>query len=264
MKITLTQSLVCAIGLGEKELISIVGAGGKTSTMYALARELACAGRKVLSTTTTRIFYPSGEQADCVLIGDEDQSTIDDIKDGLSSSGVMVAGRERVKDKVIGFSTEFVDRLYRSLSDWQMIVESDGARGMSFKIPEEHEPPLAQSTSICAILIGADSLGKPLDSGYVYKPELVSQRLGVSQSTNLNIDLVLRSLEIEGGYLERIPSKARVCIMLNKVLTRGSPWEYQNPMHLLLAYRLRRNGRVKRVIMGCFGEKLNRSFMVVE
>ncbi|MCK7504559.1 MAG: hypothetical protein MZV70_11045 [Desulfobacterales bacterium] len=41
-------------------VVSLVGAGGKTSLMYRLARELAGTGQAVLTTTTTRIYPPAG------------------------------------------------------------------------------------------------------------------------------------------------------------------------------------------------------------
>ena len=37
-------------------LISLVGAGGKTTTMYTLASELAAQGKRVVTTTTTNIY----------------------------------------------------------------------------------------------------------------------------------------------------------------------------------------------------------------
>lgn len=41
-------------------VISIVGAGGKTSTMFQLAKEYAGMGKRVIVTTSTHIFRPDG------------------------------------------------------------------------------------------------------------------------------------------------------------------------------------------------------------
>ena len=43
------------IGLEEKDVISFVGAGGKTTMMFKLAEELG-RNSKVLVTTTTKIY----------------------------------------------------------------------------------------------------------------------------------------------------------------------------------------------------------------
>ena len=60
------SSLSEALGVHSGEVVSLVGGGGKTSLMYALARELSNAGKKVISTTTTHIMKP-GEKESHVL-----------------------------------------------------------------------------------------------------------------------------------------------------------------------------------------------------
>ena len=40
----------------SKPIVSIVGGGGKTMTMFTLANELAAQGKRVVTTTTTRLF----------------------------------------------------------------------------------------------------------------------------------------------------------------------------------------------------------------
>ncbi len=42
----------------ERELITLVGAGGKTTLMFALARELLTGHKKIITTTTTKIYPP--------------------------------------------------------------------------------------------------------------------------------------------------------------------------------------------------------------
>ena len=56
------ESLLEALGFADwhslPRVVSLVGAGGKTSTMYDLAGELADRGARVLVTTSTHIFKP--------------------------------------------------------------------------------------------------------------------------------------------------------------------------------------------------------------
>ena len=55
-KATNAGPLTRAFGLASGgELVAFTGGGGKTSLVFALARELAAAGRRVVATTTTRI-----------------------------------------------------------------------------------------------------------------------------------------------------------------------------------------------------------------
>ena len=54
----LTESL----GLGAKDVVSLAGAGGKTTLMFRLASELLLGGKKVITTTTTRILEPTSTE----------------------------------------------------------------------------------------------------------------------------------------------------------------------------------------------------------
>lgn len=46
------------VGADVPSVVSLVGAGGKTSTLFWLAQALAGGGQRVLLTTTTRMFQP--------------------------------------------------------------------------------------------------------------------------------------------------------------------------------------------------------------
>ena len=52
-----------ALGLPERGLLSLVGAGGKTTVMFRLAAELNARGLRVACATTTKIFPPTPGQA---------------------------------------------------------------------------------------------------------------------------------------------------------------------------------------------------------
>src|ERR1017187_6974379 len=56
------------ITLPPHPLISIVGAGGKTTTMYTLASELAERGNRVVTTTTTNIYFPRQGETDTLIV----------------------------------------------------------------------------------------------------------------------------------------------------------------------------------------------------
>lgn len=56
MKAETVTSLAEALGLGPREHIALVGGGGKTSLLLALATELQGAGKRVLTSTTTKMW----------------------------------------------------------------------------------------------------------------------------------------------------------------------------------------------------------------
>ena len=53
-----TKKLSSALNLSPSAVVSLVGAGGKTSAALRLMDELAQAGRRVVFTTTTKILEP--------------------------------------------------------------------------------------------------------------------------------------------------------------------------------------------------------------
>ena len=48
--------LKSSLGILEKEIVSIYGAGGKSTLLHLLAEELSGSGRKVVVTTTTKVY----------------------------------------------------------------------------------------------------------------------------------------------------------------------------------------------------------------
>ena len=64
-------SLSSLMRLPARPLISIVGAGGKTTTMYTLAAELAALGKRVVTTTTTNIYIPRSDETDTLVVAAE-------------------------------------------------------------------------------------------------------------------------------------------------------------------------------------------------
>ncbi|MGL6173173.1 MAG: selenium cofactor biosynthesis protein YqeC, partial [Cellulosilyticaceae bacterium] len=51
------NNLTDCLGIREG-IIAFVGGGGKTTTIYTLARELSDQGKKVIVTTTTKMYIP--------------------------------------------------------------------------------------------------------------------------------------------------------------------------------------------------------------
>ncbi|MCJ7654933.1 MAG: putative selenium-dependent hydroxylase accessory protein YqeC, partial [Dehalococcoidia bacterium] len=56
-----------ALDIRPGEVISLVGGGGKTTLMFALARELALGSGCVITTTTTKILEPSPSETPLLL-----------------------------------------------------------------------------------------------------------------------------------------------------------------------------------------------------
>jgi probable selenium-dependent hydroxylase accessory protein YqeC len=217
VRIDLKTSLTGALGITAGDLVSIVGAGGKTSLMYGLGRELAAAGNKTLLTTTTRILYPRSDDAPVVVLGPEGDSMADEIGGRFGRTNLVLAGREKKEAKILGFAPAFVDRLRVKDPALTIVAECDGARGKSLKVPEDHEPPVATSTSVFVVVVGADSFHRPLDSEAVYNPERVAAVAGVGLDAEVSEPVIIETVVSPESYLGRMPAGARLCVVINKV-----------------------------------------------
>ena len=76
-------------GVAFPRMTALVGAGGKTTLMYALARRMADAGRRVVCTTTTKIFPPEDGLPVVLLEGAADPVAA--VHDALSAAPCVVA-----------------------------------------------------------------------------------------------------------------------------------------------------------------------------
>ena len=56
------------LGINGREVIPQVGAGGKTSFLYALAHELSSLQRKVIITATTHLKKPIGKAHELTIL----------------------------------------------------------------------------------------------------------------------------------------------------------------------------------------------------
>lgn len=255
MNINLAESLCEGFGISAGRMVSIAGAGGKTSLMYALGGELARAGERVLLTTTTKIFYPREAEVTRVLLGPEDETTLAGVKQALKDRGPLLAGLEKQGVKIVGFSTRFVDALHSYAVPVTVIAESDGAMGKSLKVPRGWEPLLPSATDVYVVVVGADCLGKRIRSGLVFQPEAVAALAGVEEDAAVDTRVAVRSVLGPESYADRKPEDARLCVFLNKWEAvrsgpAGSGGASEEDPAMALALELKKSGKVDRVVLG--------------
>src|SRR5437764_9830885 len=102
------MSLLCdLIELPTSSLIAIIGAGGKTTTMYTLADELAQRGKRIITTTTTQIFYPEPGETDTLIVASETDVLLATIEEAWEQCHrVTVAGTVLRTEKLAGLQPE--------------------------------------------------------------------------------------------------------------------------------------------------------------
>ncbi len=150
-------------------VVSLVGAGGKTTVMYGLARAYAQGDRKVIVTTTTHIQRP------CDFPVAEDIHTL---KLLLRTHPIVVAGKDAGNNK-LKMPDGFELFAYQKLAGL-ILIEADGAKRLPCKAPELWEPVILPGCDIVLGVMGLDALGKPLGEVF-FRKERVMEILHVDE-----------------------------------------------------------------------------------
>lgn len=202
------MDLVTAIDPGDGP-ISVVGAGGKTTTMYALASRLP----ESVVTATVRIPIFDREVSNVVVTPDPVAALEDATADTFPLG--LVPERER-SDRYLGYEPDVVSDL-AAAHDGPTIVKADGARMREFKAPGGHEPRIPSSTSVVVAVVSAHVVGKPLTGHWVHRPERVSELTDTDVGDEITADTVAAVLAHEEGGLEGVPDGARLVPLVTKV-----------------------------------------------
>ncbi len=198
----------------NKELICIVGAGGKTSALFRLAGELSAEGTRVLVTTTTAIYEPEKNQYDKMIVSaSESMGLFEDI----ISEGITVLGKSTTPEgKLLGVSPDFLDFVYsKGVFDY-IIVEGDGSKGRPLKAPAEYEPVIPSHTTKLLGIIGLDCINREVCEEYVHRPEQLCAILNCKAGDVIDADLICRLVNHELGLFKGAPADSERYLILNK------------------------------------------------
>ena len=242
-------SLRQALGLGDSVVISLVGAGGKTSLMYGLAHELSLAGDPVLTTTTTKIYMPEPAQSSRVLVSDSVTDLLVEARNLLHEYRHVTLARDKwaEKGKLIGFAPEIIDAIHDSrLFQW-IIVEADGAAGRPLKAPADHEPVVPHSTDIVVGVAGLQGFGQPLTDQWVFRPDRFAELTGVSHNTKITEEAVARVITHQNGIFRNTSPGALRLTFLNQADLNSDRKAGQRIANLILADS---GARINRVVVG--------------
>jgi molybdenum cofactor cytidylyltransferase len=221
--VTAGLSLRDALGLAANEVVALVGGGGKSTTMFRLAREVAEAGGWVVTTTTTHIFGGQTVLAPARLL--EAEASSERLAAALAAHRhVLVVGpTDPATNRAGGLSRERFSQIRRWAPDACFINEADGSRTLPFKAPAAHEPVIPAETTLVLPLVGADVFGRPLTPDHVHRPELVAALSGAALGAPVTPEIVARVLAHPEGGRKGAPPGARVIVLINKVASLPDP-----------------------------------------
>ena len=222
------MQLTEALGLRDNEMTALIGAGGKTTALLRLAKELRGEDKKVLVTTTTKIFKPAKPHVDKLFLV-QDVSTLLAESGNLPRPVIICAGYDMEDDKVVGLPARWVDEIAASKHFDAVLVEADGAASRLFKVPSEMEPVVPSACSLTIWLMAIKILGKPLDSAWMHRPERAMALAGAVAGEPITQEMILMLLRHPEGCLKGIPTGSRKVALINQA---DSAEEIEKAQHL--------------------------------
>ena len=172
--------------LAEKgHIVSLVGGGGKTTLLHAMAAHGARKGWRVLASTTTHIQRPKEP-----LLA----RTNAELAALWTSGNYAVAGAPAPDNKLTQ-----PPQLERWMAQADAVfLEADGAKHLPCKAPAAHEPVLLPQSDFVLAVAGLSAVGKPLQE-VCFRLETACTLLGVPPETILTPELLAKLLADEQG-----------------------------------------------------------------
>lgn len=213
------MNLSQALRLSRAPRLALVGAGGKTTALFQIARQLP---PPALVSVTTHLALDQLARADShhEVAHPQDFARIE----AAPLSGVvLVTGPALGEGRVAGLKAPEMAALL-ALAEARrlpLLIEADGSRQRPLKAPAEHEPAIPDFADTAVVVAGLSGLGKPLTPEWVHRPERFAALAGLEAGQAISGEALARALLHPQGGLKNIPPGARRVALLNQADTPG-------------------------------------------
>lgn len=226
-------SLCKALEIQANDIVSFVGAGGKTSAIMQLARELAGQHMRILVTTTTKILEPLPSPDEALLLAEGVEKALAELPRLFASASVVILAQKRLESepiklnwlgpgypvalrpyKLAGMPATWIAPLATQSGAHVTLIEADGANHRMLKVPNVYEPVIPPCSTIVVPMADMEVLGKPLTDEFVHRPALLCDLVGVPIGSPISPEITAIALAHPRGGLKGVPPGARVVPLL--------------------------------------------------
>lgn len=215
------MNLSRSLRLPASPCLALTGAGGKTTALFTLARELQSSNHPppaILVTATTHLHVNQVSLADshCLAERTADLAALEESLRGVTLvTGPLEGERTRgVEQEIVYWLRDICQK--RRLP---LLIEADGSRQRPLKAPAEHEPVIPAFAETVIVVAGLSGLGKPLTDEFVHRPEVFARLSGMGTGETVSPEALARLLTHPCGGLKGIPNAARRIALLNQADT---------------------------------------------
>jgi probable selenium-dependent hydroxylase accessory protein YqeC len=180
------MKLIDAIRLDEYSTIAFVGAGGKTTAMFQLARQ---SDKPVLVTTTTHLAVEQAGRADMHYALEEGEG-LPDLSAAIKKHRVILVTGLAHADGRLGSPPASVLEDLKEFADergYPLLIEADGSRKLPIKSPAENEPVIPVWVDAVAIVVGLSCLGRPASQEVIHRFSQFSAVAGILEGEIIDL-----------------------------------------------------------------------------
>ena len=179
---------------------ALVGGGGKTSLMYALADGLAAHGFRTALTTTTHMMPPENmPMCRC----------LEDCEARWCSGFPALWCRDTGGEKLEGLPEQEFRQLLRAD---RLLVEADGAKRLPCKVPAAHEPVIPPEADLVLGVVGLSAWNRPLGE-VCFRWELAADRLNCGPDRLLTAEAMAELLAAPWGGRKSVGDRRYLAVL---------------------------------------------------
>ena len=197
-------------------IVCAVGAGGKKSILYQLAREHP--GRFALTATVHTTEFPGELGLQCII--DDDDRLRHRLQAADPSRSVAYACPSSKPGRHAGATPATIRAVHDEGGFDATFVKADGARMRWIKAPAADEPIVVPGADLVIPVVSAQAIGEPLGERVAHRVDRVAAVTGVAPGEELTPEAVGRLLASEQGALYRTHG-SRVAPVINMVDNDG-------------------------------------------
>ena len=180
------MNLIDTFKINNKDIITIIGAGGKTSLMFS-ASSLLRNDYKVLVTTTTHIYIPDNNLHDkIIMLTHFENENYNNILQN-NKNGVYVIGSHIVNNsKIKGLTFDMLDKITPYFD--VVIIEGDGSKEKSLKGWNDNEPVIYPKTTKTIGIVDISSIGIDINEENIHRVDKFLDIINDYSNNKVNIE----------------------------------------------------------------------------
>lgn len=194
-----------------KNIISVIGAGGKTSLLHKMSDYYLEKKETVLLTTTTHMMLEKDTDISCDIF-----SIIERLKnDKYCMAGKICDGSNK---KIQALPLEILKGIMPYANN--ILIEADGAKHYSLKYPLESEPVIFEFTTDVYLVLGLWDIGKYCKD-VIFRFEDMSFELGTKADEKVTFKHIKQIQEVYEKRLRKLGFKGKMHYIYSKKTDDG-------------------------------------------